>query len=211
MSTRERSSHRSHIAGPIILKIVCLKTPFASKEAHRYHAHPPFQLILFSFYPNKFPIQSGSGLTGTTCEAELASRKKNKHIYCFICYELHFAVYSAGEFAEGKWSCVLHSGSILVEMLLHANFRMVPRWRVTAVSRDQAYPDQLTGNHRGRGGGGGRGVTSVYCLVALPLYRPQTRPVTENISHSRLGTSFQWGANGTERMDFLGSTVDTLV
>lgn len=81
MSTRERSSHRSHIAGPIILKIVCLKTPFASKGAHRYRTHTPFLLILFSFYPNKFPIQSGSGLTGTTCETELASREKKKNTF----------------------------------------------------------------------------------------------------------------------------------
>lgn len=209
MSTSERSSHRSHIAGLIILKIVCLKTSFASKGAHRYHAHTPVPLILFSFYPNKSPVQSGSSLTGTTCETKQASRvKEKKHIYCFICCELQFAVYSAGGICW-KRSCELHRGSIPVEMLLHANFRMVLRWRVTAVSRDQAYPDQLTGNHKGGRGRGG--VTSVYCLVALPLYRPQTRPLTENISHSRLGTSFQWGANGTERMDFLGSNVDTLV
>lgn len=81
----------------------------------------------------------------------LQGEKKQKHIYCFICCKLQFAVYSAGEFAEGKISCVLHSGSIPGEMLLHANFRMVQRWRVTAVSRDQAYPDQLTGNNRGGG------------------------------------------------------------
>lgn len=51
---------------------------------------------------------------------------------------------------------------------------MALRWRVTAVRRDQAYPDHRTGNHRG--------ATSVYRPVASALHRPETRPATENIA-----------------------------
>lgn len=46
-----------------------------------------------------------------------------------------------------------------------------------------------------------RQAASVYCLVALPLYRTEThwpRLTTENISASSHGTLFQWGANGRE-------------
>ena len=46
-----------------------------------------------------------------------------------------------------------------------------------------------------------RQAASVYCLVALPLYRTEThwpRLTTENVSASSHGTLFQWGANGRE-------------
>lgn len=64
---------------------------------------------------------------------------------------------------------------------------------MTAVRRDKAYDGRYTRNQSKKKSVLGQGA-SVYCLVALPLYRADspTRLVTENISPNSHGTLFQY-------------------
>lgn len=136
--------------------------------------------MLHPFYPQMFPIESGSSLTRST-----RMQGEQKGVCGFMCCKLHLAVCSTEVIC---WRKASSWGTIPVET--HVVAPVALRWGVTAVRRDQACPDHLTGNHRG---------LPLFTACRLCPYIDLRLEQSQKTWLGRPGTWCQTGANGTEK------------